>query len=72
MYEYQPLLEKLEYLSGDEPLGPVEDELFQWFLFAYTGKGHGIKDFNQFNFAAFKDHLTLIIDTIYQWHQDKN
>lgn len=67
----QPLLEKLEDMFGDEPFGPIEEELFQWFLFAYTGKGNGIKDLDTINFDLFKERLITLINEIYQWYEDE-
>jgi len=71
MNDGQSLLEKLEELFGDEPLDPVKEELFKWFLFAYTGKGNGVKNLDSLNFELFKDKLTVLIDAVYQWHQDE-
>ena len=66
MNNSQPLLEKLEDMFGDEPLGPIEEELFQWFLFAYTSKGNKIKDLDTSDFKIFKRRLNILIDAIYQ------
>jgi hypothetical protein len=68
MNDGQAFLEKLEDLFGNEPLGSVEEQLFQWFLFAYTGKGNGLKDLDNLNFEIFKERLLVVIDAIYQWH----
>jgi hypothetical protein len=68
MSSSQPLLEKLEELFGNESFNPIEEELFKWFIFAYTGKGSGIKDFDTLNFEVFKDKLNILIDAVYQWH----
>ena len=70
MNDGQPLLEKLEDQFGDEPFGPVEEELYQWFLFAYTGKGSGIKDLDTVNLELFKDRLGVLIDAVYQWQRE--
>jgi hypothetical protein len=66
----QPLLEKLEGLFGDEPFDPVEEELFKWFLYMYSGKGSGIKDLDILNFELFKDKLYLLINAVYQYYQE--
>jgi hypothetical protein len=71
MHEGQSLLEKLEKLFGDEPLDPVEEELFKWFLYSYTGKGSSIEDLDKLSFELFKDKLTLLMDAVYQWHQEE-
>jgi hypothetical protein len=71
MNDSQLLLEKLEDMFGDEPFGPIEEELFQWFLFAYTGNGKGIKDLDAVNFDIFKEQFTILIETVYQWHRDE-
>ncbi|MDB4926551.1 hypothetical protein [Mucilaginibacter sp.] len=71
MNKGQPLLEKLEELFIDEPLNPAEEELFKWFLFAYTGKGSGIMDLDILKFKLFKDKLAILVDAVYQWHQDQ-
>lgn len=66
MNDDRPLLEKLEELFGDEPLQPVEEELFKWFIFSYSGKGNGIKNLDGLNFELFKTRLTLLIDAVYR------
>ena len=66
----QSLLEKLEGLFGDEPFGFVDEELFKWFLFMYSGKGSGIKDLDILNFELFNDKLNLLINAVYQYHQE--
>jgi hypothetical protein len=71
MNKHQPLLEKLEELFGDEPFNPAEEELFKWFLFAYTGKGSDIKDLDSLKFVLFKDKFIILVDAIYQWHQEQ-
>jgi hypothetical protein len=72
MNDSQLLLEKLEDMFGDEPFGQVEEELFQWFLFAYNARGNNIKDMDNLNLEVFKERLNILIDTIYLWHQDRN
>ena len=67
----QPLLEKLEKLFHDEPFDPIEEELFKWFIFAYTGKGTGIKNLDSLSLELFKDKLNSLVDALYQWHHDK-
>ncbi|MES2063126.1 MAG: hypothetical protein V4456_14460 [Bacteroidota bacterium] len=71
MESNHPLLEKLEELFGNEPFDPIEEELFKWFMFAYTGRGSGIKKLDRLNFELFKSKLNSLIDAIYQWQQDK-
>jgi len=68
MNSSQPFLEKLEELFHDEPFDPIEEELFKWFMFAYTSKGSGIKDLDSLNFELFKNKLNVLIDAIYQYH----
>jgi hypothetical protein len=70
MNDGQPLLEKLEDLFGDEPFGPVEEELYQWFLFAYDGKGKGINDLDTLDLEIFKGRLAILIDGVYQWQRE--
>ncbi len=67
----QSLLEKLEKLFGEEPLSPLDEELFKWFMFAYLGGGKEIKNLDSLNFELFKDKFTLLIEAIYLWHQDE-
>ena len=71
MNEGQSLLEKLEKLFGNEPFDPVEEELFKWFLYSYTGKGSSIEDLDKLSFELFKDKLTVLMDAVYQWHQEE-
>ncbi|HEY5327204.1 MAG TPA: hypothetical protein VIJ27_09395 [Mucilaginibacter sp.] len=71
MDEGQPLLEKLEELFGNEPFDAVEEELFKWFQYAYTGKGSSIKDLDTLNFELFKARLTVLINAVYQWRQEE-
>lgn len=68
----QPLLEKLEGLFGSEPFDHVEEELFKWFIYMYSGKGSGIKDLDTINFELFKDKLNLLINAVYQYHQERS
>ncbi len=66
----QSLLEKLEELFGEEPFDPVEEELFKWFMFAYLGDGKEMKNMDSLNFKVFRDKLALLIDAVYEWHQN--
>jgi len=68
----QLLLEKLEGLFGDEPFDPVEEELFKWFLYVYSGKGSAIKELDNLNYELFKCRLNLLIDAVYLWHKEQN
>ena len=70
MNSSQSFLEKLEELFHDDPFDSIEEELFQWFLFAYTGKGSGIIDLDTVNLRLFKDRLIILIDAVYQWHKE--
>ena len=70
MNDGRPLLEKLEELFGDEPFDPIKEELFKWFLFAYTGNGNDVKKLDSLNFELFKDKLIILVDAVYQQHQD--
>ena len=54
MNNNQPLLKKLEKLFNDEQFNAIEEELFKWFMFAYTDKGNGIKQLDSLNFEFFK------------------
>jgi hypothetical protein len=71
MNSSHPLLEKLEELFHDEPFDPIEEELFKWLMFVYTGKGNGIKDLDSLNFEAFKGKLNVLIDAVYEWHKER-
>lgn len=66
----QSLLEKLEELFGEEPFDQVEEELFKWFMFAYLGDGKEMKNMDSLNFKVFRDKLALLIDAVYEWHQN--
>lgn len=66
MDENQSLLETLEILFGEEPFNPVEEELFQWFLFAYLGKGRRMNNLDSLNFALFKEKINILIEAIYK------
>lgn len=68
----QSLLEKkIEDLFGEEPLNEVDEELFKWLMFSYFDKGSGMKDLDDLNFELFKGKLTLLVDAIYQLHQER-
>ena len=67
MSSNQALLEKLEELFGNESFNPIEEELFQWFVFVYSDKGSGIKDLDKLDFEVFKDKLNSLIDAVYLW-----
>jgi len=66
-----PLLEVLEELFHDDLFDPVEEELFKWFLFAYTGKGNGIKNLDTLSLEVFKNKLDILLNAIHHWHQTK-
>lgn len=70
MNSSHPFLEKLEELFHDEPFAPIEEELFKWFMFAYIGKGTGIKTLNNLDFELFKTKLKTLIDAVYLYHQE--
>ncbi|HTK21049.1 MAG TPA: hypothetical protein VL442_16115 [Mucilaginibacter sp.] len=71
MNSSSPLLEVLEELFHDDLFDPVEEELFKWFLFAYTGKGNGIKNLDARSLEVFKSKLDILLNAIHNWHQTK-
>lgn len=46
---------------------PVEEELWNWFVFALSDKGVAIKDLQADDFAKFSDQLTKLVAAVYQW-----
>jgi len=68
----QSFLEKLDGIFSDEPFDQVEEELFKWFLYAYSGKGNGIKNLNELNYELFKYKLNTLIDAVYIWHKEQD
>ena len=72
MHDNKPLSEKLEELFGKEPLAPVEEELFKWFLFAWNGKGSGIKNLKAVEFERFKNGLVRLAGVVYRGEQAVN
>ena len=72
MVNIQLLLEKkIKELFEEENPGLVEEELFKWLIFAYFGKGSSIKELDSLDFELFKDKLILLVDAIYNWHQER-
>jgi hypothetical protein len=49
------------------PYSPVEEELWNWFMFAISGKGNSIKDLQAKEFAQFSDQLIKLIGAVYQF-----
>lgn len=67
MDEAQRKIEKeIEDLFGEEPLGPVEEELFKWMLFSYSERGCGINGLDRLDFELFKDKLMKLVEAVYQ------
>ncbi|QTE41598.1 hypothetical protein J3L19_21970 [Mucilaginibacter rubeus] len=62
---------KIEDLFKEEPFDQVDEELFKWLIFSYFQKGNGIKNLNSLDFERFKEKLAVLVDAIYQWHQER-
>jgi hypothetical protein len=69
MNGFQTNLEQtIDELFGDEPFGPIDEQLFKWFVYSFIGKGRDIAKLNTMNFILFKEKLTVLLDAVYEWH----
>jgi len=67
MSDSKELLTKLNELFK-EPLNAVDEELFQWYLFAYNGMGKSISSFDRPSYELFKVKLVELLDAVYIWN----
>jgi hypothetical protein len=68
MSDRKDLLTKLNELFKEEPLNAVDEELFQWYLFAYNGMGKGISSLDRSSYELFKVKLVELLDAVYIWN----
>lgn len=63
MNGFQTNLEQtIDEIFGDEPFGPVDEQLFKWFVYSLIGKGRDIRKLDALNFVLFKERFNVLIE----------